>query len=276
MVLVACQARAGEEAGSLAEVTKQLQALPADEKAAADAIPEKGRKLLADLKKQIGLTIQEVVPAGGKKDAGKIRENILKKLKNRHVLVAGESKEAAGGFGRVTALDVVVPPQSEDLLGVKASFSLPCGWTDSDFYLFRYGKRGWTNILLQAAAEYGDISGGQGRFDYALSKKSDEGSLLVVTAFVPPKCKAVNLPIRYNAYRVSPGSLEAQSVFSGVTSVGSADGTYKLQAEEAGMALSYTAAGSSPQSPGGTRETLHLQPRGTRLEITRSGSKTDS
>jgi hypothetical protein len=264
---------AGEASRSLAEVTKGLRALPADEKAAGQAIPETGRKLLADLKREVGLTILEVAPTRGKKEPEKIREDILKKLKSRDVVVGIEEKEPAGGFGRVTALEVAVSPQDEELLAVEASFSLPCGWTDTDFYLFRFTvRRGWTSILIQTVAEYGDISGAQGRFDFAMSNKSEEGSTLVVTAHVPPQCKAVNLPIRYNAYRVSQGALEAQALFSGITPEGSADGSFKLQAEEAGMALSYTAGAVSGKAPDGARETLHLRPRGTKLEITRSRS----
>ena len=275
-VMVASHARAGDEPRSLAEVTKALQALPADEKAASGAIPEKGRKLLADLKKEVGLTIQEVVPDGDWKDPGKVRDNIVKKLMSRGVLVETErnGKGGAGGFGRVTGLHVAVPPQDENLLAVEASFSLPCGWTDTDFYLFRYTRRGWLNILVQSAAEYGDLGGGQGRFGYATTARSEGGSVLVVTAHVPPSCKAANLPIRYNAYRVSLGTLEAQTLFSGITPTASVDGTYKLQQEEAGMALSYPASGGSTQDPAGARETLHLRPRGTRLEITRSSDKT--
>ena len=281
--VAALQAGAGEEPRSLADLTKALQALPADDKAASEAIPEKGRKLLADLKREVGLTIQEIVPTGGKQDADKIRDDLVKKLKSRDVQVGSEEKKekekeekkekTAGGFGRVADLEVAVSPQDEDLLAVEATFSLPCGWTDTDFYLFRYTKRGWKNILVQTTAEYGDISGGQGRFDYAMSNKSEEGSTLVVTAFVQPQCKAASLPIRYNVYRVSPGPLEAQSVFSGITSVGAVGGTYELQQEDVGMALSYTIPGPSAKAPGGTLETLHLRPRGTKLEITRSRGK---
>ncbi len=267
-VLVAYQALAGEAPRSLAETTKALQALPADEKAAAGAIPEKGRKLLADLKKEVGMTIQEVVPTGGGKDAGKIRDDIIKKLKSRDVFV-GTDQKAAGGFGRVTRLQVALSSQDENLLTVETGFSLPCGWTDTDFYLFRHGKRGWQNILLQSSAEYGDISGGQGRFGYAMSAKSEDGAVLVVTAHVPPTCKAENLPILYNVYRVSPGPLEAQALFSGITAEASVDGTFKLQPQDAGMSLSYPISGPSAKAPGGARETLRMLPRGTRLEITR-------
>ncbi len=262
-------AGASEQPASLGALLQGLRAIPGDEETAHGYIPEDGRRLLLELKKQVGLTIVNTVTSlHSKRDPSEIRAMVTEGLRARDVSIGPHPDVLKRlGYGYIPELEVTASPGQASLFGVRVTFSLACGWQDADLYLFRFREGGWSKVLVQASSEYGDISAGQGGFEYRITDSSEGGAILVMTLFVQPWCTSVWHPLRYSIYRILPSLPSAVRLTSGTTDAVAIDEGYDIEAEESGFSVTYTVLNETDRA----RETLHLRVRGT--EVSRSHSR---
>ena len=106
----------------------------------------------------------------------------------------------ANNFGYLYEIEVRQPTRHPNLLAVVTNISVPCG-SDSSLNVFQREGAVWKLILVSEANGYTEVSGAQGRFQFAVSPASDNGGWFVVTANVNPWCSSNWQQLRYQVLR---------------------------------------------------------------------------
>jgi len=261
-------AAADQQPRSLAAILQGLRAIPVDEETSYGYIPEDGRRLLVNLKEEVGRTIINTVTSiHTRPAASEIQARIIEELGSRDVVIGPPPDvQKYLSYGYVPELEVTPSPGDGNLVGIRVTFSLACGNDDADLYLFRFGKGGWSKVLVQASSDYGDISAGQGDFEYRMSSPSRGGAVLILTAFVQPACTSVWHPIRYSIYTVLPSLPEAERLSSAVTDAVAIDEGYEATAVPGGFTITYSVDDAGFR----IRETLHLNVIGREVKESRT------
>ena len=102
----------------------------------------------------------------------------------------------------------------QGLLGVSATFGIPCG-SDTMLLIFQHGDNGWREIMRVASPPYRDIGQAYQAFDYALSQPDDAGDWFLVEKHLPAACESFNASIYYSVMRPGPSALKPRLLFSG-------------------------------------------------------------
>jgi hypothetical protein len=260
-----------QRAKSLSVVIEGLRAMPAGEETSYGYIPEDGRRLFLELKRQVGLIIVDTVTSlHSRVEPSGIRARVVRQLQDRSVIIGPPPSDLKVlGYGYVPELVAEVSPGHADLLAFRVTFSLACGWSDADLYLFRLEDGHWSKLLAQVSSDYGDISAGQGYFQYRISAGNEAGITLLMTTFVQPWCTSVWHPVRYSIYRIAQSIPEAERLFSGTTDIIAIDEGYDIRTEVGGFSLAYTVENEADPASR-VRETLRLNVNGREVAATRS------
>jgi len=102
----------------------------------------------------------------------------------------------------------------QGLLGVSASFAIPCG-RDTLLMIFEHDDRGWREIMRVASPPYRDASQSYQAFDYALSQPDDDGDWFLVEKHLPTTCVSTMSGIGYSVLRPTDNPLKPKVLFTG-------------------------------------------------------------
>jgi hypothetical protein len=111
--------------------------------------------------------------------------------------------------GRELTFDVRALP--EGLLGITATFAIPCG-SDTLLMVFEHRDGGWAEIMRLGARPYRDVTHAYNAFDYAVS--SSDGGWFLVEKHAPASCVSFFAGISYSVLQPGPDAMRARTVFA--------------------------------------------------------------
>ncbi len=198
------QTCASAQPAAVAQTVKSLRVIKAD--AFDNPLPAAVRPLLTQLKQQLRELISDTlnVPQARRLTPSQVRANVLTQLVSAGVRVP--PPEPAGGdnnsfdtsyvYGNIHQITVQRPAGHPDFIAVTTTIGVCCG-QDTSLYLFKKLGAHWRLVLAQETNNYKEVSGAQGRFEYALSAPDERGDFFVVTANVNPWCTSNWQSLRY-------------------------------------------------------------------------------
>jgi hypothetical protein len=189
------------------------------------AIP--ARELITSLKHQLRDLITLTLQANPDQEAAELKQGVLSQLSSIGVGEPEDANPAPAGadcrfpYGAIYNVEVERPNQANDLIGVTTSLGVVCG-EDTSLYVFERKGSNWKVVLARESNGYEDVSGAQGRFQYAISPRDRSGRYFVVSADISPWCSSNWQAIRYRSER--PGSSPSSPAV-----IASGEGTTFLQ-----------------------------------------------
>jgi hypothetical protein len=213
-------------------------------------IPDDARTLLKTLKHQLRDLIESTLNDHGTRNnpnPAQVRVKVLSALKRRGVSVALPQQGMSANeyfsttyvYGQIDGVTIKRRANLPGLIVATVTLDLQCG-EDTSIYLFRKHGSHWRLDLAQEANDYAEISGAQGRFDYALSPPDRFGRFVLVPVNVNPWCTSKWQSIRYAVLRIgrtpeSPNVIARgdETIFLGN------DHPYRLRVAERGFRLDF-------------------------------------
>lgn len=206
-VLVSVLAAAGTQ--GLDRVARASTALEALELGESEEVPRKARPLLTMMKHGLRDMILGALSSSPAetRNASEIRAHVLEGLAQRKILGAAPETRPGGTYGRVLDVAVAFPEGLADHAAATTTVSIPCGSSDTSFYLFRRSTDTWKVVATQEAYDYKTILGAQGQFEYLVLNPTDTRGLYVVTGNKNEWCSSCwhNLRLRVMRIGSSPG-----------------------------------------------------------------------
>ena len=198
---------AGAQTDSVREVVRQLHlaAGETDGRSSPD-VPPAVEKLLPLLKDGVRDTITRSLNSHASSSAEALRDLLLADLKQAGVEVIDDSQPAdqydpnTEKYGYLYGVDVRQPARHPNLLGVVATFTIPCGG-DTSLTLYEHQGATWKPILISERNGYGKICEAQGSMQYAISPPDAAGDWFLVVADVNPSCSSNWQGLRYKVLR---------------------------------------------------------------------------
>jgi len=213
-----------------------------------DRIPPGVESLLHELKRQLRDLAADTLNEHGKQiaNAEGVEEKLNSILREQGLLTdvdadpyGNESYDTSFVYGGIYAFSVRRVPKNPDWLVVTTELEICCG-SDTSLYLFKHSGTRWELALAQEADDYHDVSGAQGRFQYAISPLDGQKRFFVVTANVNPWCTSNWQQLRYevlrpskNAYQLISLLKRQETIYLGV------DQPYRLDVRSNGFSLRF-------------------------------------
>jgi hypothetical protein len=201
--------KAGERVGiDIVGTIKALRQvrLPGDD----PSVPVKIRPLLTTLKHQlrdlISMTLNSYTTKSDNLE--NVRKALLSELEEQgitferpDVVVVGPDYVDHGyTYGDIYQIAVHKITDHPELLAATTTIGVCCG-SDTSLYIYERFDEEWKLLIAQEANDYEDVSGAQGRFDYAVSAPSSGGEFFLVSKNVNPWCSSNWQAIRYQVMR---------------------------------------------------------------------------
>jgi hypothetical protein len=192
-------------------------------------LPIPARELITSLKHQLRDLITLTLQANPDQEAAELKQGVLSQLSSIGINIGEpeDSNPAAAGvdcrfpYGAIYKVEVERPNQANDLIAVTTSLGVVCG-EDTSLYVFERKGCNFQLVLARESNGYEDVSGAQGRFQYAISPRDRSDRYFVVSADVSPWCSSNWQAIRYRLER--PGSSPSNPAV-----IASGEGTTFLQ-----------------------------------------------
>lgn len=224
-----------------------------DPRLPAAAIP-----LLTQLKHQLLDLILETLNESGaqKKTPKQLQASVLAKLSRvgvrveaqKDVVADGNQRESGYIYADIYDIRIERPARHHNLLAVTTIIGVCCG-DDSSLYVFKRNEAQWKLIPADESNGYTEISGAQGRFQYAISPPDRQGNFFVVTANVNPWCTSSWQSIRYKVLRPGLRSDQPEVILSARESIylGMSDPVYKIELRGNSFTLSFNTSASDQE-----------------------------
>lgn len=117
-----------------------------------------------------------------------------------------------GKYGFELWFEVKSPPE-EQLIAVKAGFSIACG-SDSMLMVFAPAERSWREVVRWQSQPYKTVAGAFEAFDFGISPPDGSGHWYVVAHSIMPWCSSTWSSIRYAVLRPSSDPLKPKVLMS--------------------------------------------------------------